>query len=65
LPDNYLSNPSNTNDINKIKDGVKIFSRFLEVENQELNGRVMYRDLESVKLSMNQFYKTYYPYGTF
>ena len=65
LPDNYLSNPSNTNDINKIKGGVKIFSRFIEVENQELNGRVVDRDFESVKSSMNQFYKAYYPYGTF
>jgi len=65
LPVTYLVNPANSNDINKLKDGVKLFSRFLEVENQELNGRVADRDLKSVKSSMNQFYKTYFPYGTF
>jgi len=65
LPASYLENPSNRNDINKLRDGVKCFTQFLEVEKQVLNGLAKNQELESAKAAMHQFYETYYPYGTY
>jgi len=65
LPASYLENPTNRNDINKLKDGVKCFTQFLEVEKQGLNGLAKNQQLESAKAAMHQFYETYYPYGTY
>ena len=65
LPASYLENLSNRNDINKLRDGIKCFTQFLEVEKQVLNGLTKNPQLETAKASMHQFYETYYPYGTY
>ena len=65
LPASYLENPTNLNDINKLRDGVKCFAQFLEVEKQVLNGLAKNQELEKAKAAMHQFYETYYPYGTY
>lgn len=65
LSASYLENPSNRNDINKLRDGVKCFTQFLEVEKQVLNGLTKNQELEKAKAAMHQFYETYYPYGTY
>lgn len=65
LPASYIENPSNRNDINKLRDGVKCFTQFLEVEKQVLNGLSNNQELVSAKAAMKQFYETYYPYGTY
>lgn len=65
LPASYLENPSNRNDINKLRDGVRCFTKFLEVEKQVLNGMIKNQELVSAKAAMKQFYETYYPYGTY
>jgi len=65
LPASYLENSTNRNDINKLKDGVKCFTQFLEVEKQGINGLAKNPELESAKAAMHQFYETYYPYGTY
>jgi hypothetical protein len=65
LPASYLENPSNQNDINKLRDGVKCFAQFLEVEKQVLNGLNKNQELVMGKAAMHQFYETYYPYGTY
>jgi len=65
LPASYLENPSNRNDINKLRDGVKCFTQFLEVDKQILAGLAKNQQLESAKAAMHQFYETYYPYGTY
>lgn len=65
LPPSYLENPTNRNDINKLRDGVKYFTQFLEAEKQVLNGLAKNQELEKAKAAMHQFYETYYPYGTY
>ena len=65
LPASYLENPSHQNDINKLRDGVKYFTQFLEVEKQVLNGLSKNQEFVSAKAAKNQFYVTYYPYGTY
>lgn len=65
LPASYLENPSNQNDINKLRDGVKCFTRFLEFEKQVLNGMPKSQEFVSAQTAMKQFYEKYYPYGTY
>lgn len=65
LPASFIENPLNLNDINKLKDGVKCFTQFLEVEKQVLNGLPKKQELLLARTALKQFYETYYPYGTF
>ena len=65
LPASYLVNLSNRNDINKLRDGIKCFTQYLDVEKQVLNGLAKNQQLESAKAALHQFYETYYPYGTY
>lgn len=65
LSASYLENPSNRNDINKLRDGVKCFTQFLEVEKQVLSGRAKNQELVPTHAAMQQFYEMYYPYGTY
>ena len=65
LPSSYLADPSNRNDINKLRDGVKCFTQFLVVEKQVLSGLTKNQEVAAAQAALHQFYETYYPYGTY
>ncbi len=65
MPDDYRNNPDNKDDIEKIKDGVKVFSEFLETENLFLKGLVTVDEMAAAKKKMNQFYQGYFSYEAF
>lgn len=65
LPADYQANPQNKNDILKLRVGVKVFSRFLELDSRSLEGIVDNGEMQSAKKEIRMFYETYYPYGTF
>lgn len=65
LPESYLNDKVNSNDVNKLRDGVKCFSNFLEVEKEVLKSGDKIQDLKSVNESVRQFYEVYFPYGTY
>ena len=65
LPADYQANPQNKNDILKLKEGVKVFSRFLDIDSRSLEGIVDNGEMQVAKKEIRLFYETYYPYGTF
>lgn len=59
------TNALNPHDLNKIKDGVEVFSRYLDLDMQWLNNKITVHEMKPVQKAMKDFYHTYYPYGNY
>ena len=65
MPESFRNNSKNFKDIQKLKDGVKVFSQFLETEKHFMERTATQQNMAKAKAAMNQFYKDYFSYEEF
>ncbi len=65
LPSGYQDDSNNKHEIAKLKDGIQCFSMLLNIEEQRHKGVVNLNEEKLASTAKQNFYKTYYPYGTY
>ena len=65
LPSGYQEDNNNKHELAKLKDGIQCFSMLLNIEKQRHKDAVDLKEEKLALIARQNFYKTYYPYGTY